>query len=54
MALVLYNLMGAINPNEAGMSTGIRELRNKEDFLDIDPECVETAEFYGGNFSSNN
>jgi len=48
MALVLYNLMGAINQNKAGMSTGIRELRNKEDFLDIDPECVETAEFYGG------
>jgi len=34
--------------NMPGMSSGITELKNKDDFLDINPECVETPEFYGG------
>ena len=28
--------------------SGLTELRSEEDFIKIDPECVDTPEFYGG------
>ena len=45
----MNNLLDEVAIHLPGVSTHITELKIESDFLDMDPECVDTPKFYGGN-----
>jgi len=44
----MNNLLDEVAMHLPGVSTHITELKVESDFLDMDPECVDTPKFYGG------
>ena len=44
----MNTLLETVARHLPGGPSGLTELRHEEDFIKIDPECVDTPEFYGG------